>query len=76
MSITSSESGGVTHYSLIHDSSASALTSPTAGFQSFVRSLNEGPIYTAVALGQFQRVVEHKLRSVAEDRARPPSAAP
>ena len=69
MSIVRSESGGVSHYSLIRDSSASALASPTKEFQSFVRGLSQESISTAVALGQFQRAVERTLRDVARDRS-------
>jgi hypothetical protein len=66
VSMVESESGGVTHYSLIRDSSAPHLTSPTAEFQNFVRDSGEVQISTAVALGQFQRAIERTLRDVTD----------
>ena len=71
VSIVESESGGVTHYSLIRDSSAPGLASPTAKFQNFVRDLGEVQISTAVALGQFQRSVKRTLKGVTDASARP-----
>jgi hypothetical protein len=71
VSIVESESGGVTHYRLIRDSSAPDLVSPTAEFRNFVRGLGEGQISTAVSLGQFQRAVERTLKGVADASTRP-----
>lgn len=61
-----SESGGVTHYSLVRDPSVPDLPAPTTEFRDFVRRLGEVQISTAVALGQFQRAVERTLKSTTE----------
>lgn len=68
MSVKKSVSGGVTHYSLVPDSSNPSASAPTEEFRDFVRGLGEGQISAAVALGQFQRNVRQTVLSVAEGR--------
>jgi hypothetical protein len=56
-------SGGVSHYVL--EPTGSDLAEPTSGFRSFVDSLHYGTVSTAVALGQFQRQLQHALLAAA-----------